>query len=95
MLKTELCEVVKDATGLTARQTSEVVASFIEQVTNALARGERVNLAGFGSFSIKHVAARQGRNPRTGEPMTIAARNSPVFKPASVLKEAVAGGRDD
>lgn len=95
MLKTELTEVVKDTTGLTSRQANEVIASFIEQVTNALARGERVSLAGFGNFSIKHVNARQGRNPRTGEAMMIAARNTPVFKPAGLMKEAVAGGKHD
>lgn len=95
MLKTELIEIVKEAAGLTPRQASEVVASFIEQITNALARGERVNLAAFGNFSLKHVNARQGRHPQTGEPIAIAAKNTPVFKPATALKAAVSGGSHD
>ena len=89
MLKTELVAKVAEDASLTARQASEVVDSFTEQLTNAVARGEKVTLIGFGSFAIKHVAARNGRNPRTGEAMTIPAHNSPVFKAGSQLKSAV------
>lgn len=89
MLKTELVAVVAESADLTARQAAEVVDSVIEQLTNAMARGEKVSLIGFGSFAIKHVAKRSGRNPQTGEAITIAARNTPVFKPGSQLKSAV------
>ncbi|HEY7772683.1 MAG TPA: HU family DNA-binding protein [Marinagarivorans sp.] len=95
MLKTELVAKVANAADLTPRQANECVDSFVEQVTNALARGEQVALVGFGRFAIKHVAARQGRNPQTGQPLTIAARNSPTFKPGSQFKSAVAEGHND
>lgn len=93
MLKTELVALVAENAGLTSRQASECVASFIEQITNALARGEKVSLIGFGSFEIKHVAARAGRNPQSGEAITIAAHNSPGFKAGSALKVAINGGQ--
>ena len=89
MLKTELVADIAQATGLPTRQAAEVVDSFTEQLTNAMARGEKVSLVGFGSFAIKHVAARTGRNPQTGDAIQIAAHNSPVFKAGSKLKEAV------
>ena len=95
MLKTELVSAIKSTTGLNQRQSSEVVDSFIEQITNALARGERVNLIGFGSFSIKHAKARQGRNPQTGEPLLIKAHNVPVFKAGSQFKQLTNGEHND
>lgn len=95
MLKTELVAKVAAAANLTQRQASECVDSFVEQITNALARGEQVALVGFGRFSIRHVAARQGRNPKTGEAMTIAQHNTPSFKPGSQFKAAIAEGHRD
>ena len=91
MLKTELVALVAENVGLTQREASECVASFVEQVTNALARGEKVSLIGFGSFAIKHSAKRSGRNPQTGETIVISARNTPAFKAGSALKLAVNG----
>lgn len=95
MLKTELVALVAENVGLTQRQADECVASFVEQVTNALARGEKVSLVGFGSFAIKHTAKRAGRNPQTGEAITIAARNTPGFKAGSGLKLAINGATDN
>ena len=89
MLKTELATQVARATQLSPRQASECVASFIEHITNALARGEKMSLVGFGSFNLKHVAKRTGLNPQTGEAMTIAAHNTVVFKPSAQLRAQV------
>ncbi|MDZ7923501.1 MAG: HU family DNA-binding protein [Marinagarivorans sp.] len=95
MLKTDLVTIVAQQTGLNQRQASECVASFIEQITNALARGESVNLMGFGRFSLKHTAKRQGRHPKTGETITIAAHNGAAFKAGTAFKLAVGGTQHD
>ncbi len=95
MLKTELVALIAERVGLTQRQASECVASFVEQVTNALARGEKVSLVGFGSFAIKHTAKRAGRNPQTGEVISISARNTPGFKAGSALKLTINGEVED
>lgn len=95
MLKTDLVSAVAEQTGLKHRQANECVASFIEQITNALARGESVNLVGFGRFSLKHVHKRSGRNPQTGEPITIAAHNTATFKAGTAFKNALGDQPND
>lgn len=65
----------------------KVVDKFVEGVKSALRSGKGVNLTGFGSFSIKHVKARQGHNPRTGEAIQIKASNQPKFKAGQNLKD--------
>ncbi len=95
MLKTDLVVLVATQTGLNQRQASECVASFIEQITNALARGEAVNLIGFGRFSLKHVPKRQGRHPQTGVALTIAAHNTAAFKAGSAFKLAIGDVQHD
>lgn len=92
MLKTELVAKVAQCADLTMRQADECVASFIEQITNALARGEKVSLVGFGAFSLKYTAKRQGRNPQTGAAITIAAHNKASFKAGEKFKHAVKQG---
>ena len=93
MLKTELVGRVSEEAGLSQRQANECLASFVEQITNALARGEKVRLLDFGTFSIKHKAQRQGRNPSTGEQITVRAHNTPHFRPSSALKTALTRGQ--
>ncbi|MEW6095173.1 MAG: HU family DNA-binding protein [bacterium] len=75
--------------GLTKKKAEESVKAVLDGIKGALAKGEKVQLIGFGSFSVKKRAAREGRNPRTGAPLKIAAKNIPVFKPGDALKNAV------
>jgi DNA-binding protein HU-beta len=90
MRKPELVKAVAELADLSERQADAVLAAVLEQITNALSRGETVNLVGFGSFSVKSRAARQGRNPKTGEPIQIPAATMPVFKAGKGLKDAIA-----
>jgi DNA-binding protein HU-beta len=75
--------------GITKKQAAKVVDSVLGAVKNALAEGDSVSLIGFGTFSVKERAAREGRNPRTGKPIKIPKKNVPSFKPGKALKEAV------
>ena len=70
-------------------QTEKALTAFLAAMTEALASGETVTFTGFGSFSVAQRAARQGRNPRTGQPVNIAASKAVKFKPGKSLKEAV------
>ena len=74
---------------LTARDVELIVSTIFEEITAALARGTRVELRGFGAFTVKRRDARTGRNPRTGEPMQIKASSQPKFRPGRILKDAV------
>ena len=65
------------------------MAAFIDVVTAEMKKGEKVQLVGFGTFEVSERAAREGRNPQTGETMTIAASKSPKFKAGKALKDAV------
>jgi DNA-binding protein HU-alpha len=90
MRKPELVKAVAELADLSERQADAVLAAVLEQITNALSRGETVNLVGFGSFAVKSRPARQGRNPKTGEPIQIPAATTPVFKAGKGLKDAIA-----
>ncbi len=89
MNKTELVAAVAEQTGITKKQAEEAVKAFTEAVTAALVKGEKVQLVGFGTFEVSERPARQGRNPRTGESMNIAAAKAPKFKAGKALKDAV------
>ena len=89
MNKRELCARVADATSLSAVDADAAVNAVLSTVAGALAAGETVTIAGFGTFSTRHRPARQGRNPRTGERIAIPASKAPAFKPAKALREAV------
>ena len=75
--------------GLTKKQAAEAVNTVFDSIKGALAKGEKVSLVGFGTFSVKKRAAREGRNPRTGATIKIAAKKVPVFKAGKGLKDAV------
>ena len=75
--------------GMTKKQAASAVDAVLDAIKDALAAGDKVSLVGFGSFSVKERAAREGRNPRTGEPLKIAAKKVAVFKPGKALQEAV------
>ncbi len=89
MTKTDLIELLAERTGLTKKAATDVVNAFIEIVAEALARGDKVTITGFGTFLVRRRAARMGRNPQTGEPLHIAAQNSPAFRAGTYLKEMV------
>ena len=89
MKKVELVEAVATATGLTKADSARAIDATIEAITGALAKGDRVPLVGFGTFAVSKRAAREGRNPRTGETVKIAARNAVTFKAGTALKDSV------
>jgi DNA-binding protein HU-beta len=90
MNKTELIAAVAGKTNITKKDTEAVISAALETITEALTKGDKVQIAGFGIFEVKHREARTGRNPRTGETMEIAATNIPSFKAYNALKDQVA-----
>ena len=89
MKKVELVEAVAEQTGLTKADATRAIDATFASITEALAKGDKVPLVGFGTFAVSKREAREGRNPRTGETVQIAARNSVSFKAGSALKDAV------
>ncbi|MBE5098490.1 HU family DNA-binding protein [Priestia aryabhattai] len=89
MNKTELVDAVATKSELTKQDSKKAVDALLETISNTLAKEEKVQLVGFGTFEIRERAERTGRNPQTGEEMTIPASKSPAFKPGKELKEAV------
>lgn len=89
MNKGELINAVA-ANGLTKKDAENAVNAVFGVIGDALAKGENVSLVGFGTFSVKERAAREGRNPRTGEVVKIKASRAPAFKAGKALKDKVA-----
>ncbi len=89
MNKPELVEAVAEKAGITKKDSEKAVAAVLEGIANTLAKGEKVQLVGFGTFEVRHRNAREGRNPSTGEAIKIAAQNVPAFKPGKALKDLV------
>jgi DNA-binding protein HU-beta len=87
MTKNELADRVAERTGMAASQARHSLDTVIEAISDELAAGGEVALAGFGKFSVNHRAARQGRNPATGQTIHIAASKAAKFSPASALKK--------
>jgi DNA-binding protein HU-beta len=85
----ELAAQVAERAGLSAEQTTAAMEAVFAGITEALVKGDRVRIAGFGSFFIAQRAARTGRNPETGEAVQVPARKVARFKPAKALKEAI------
>lgn len=77
---------------LLQRDIERIVGTVFDEISNALARGSRVELRGFGAFSIKQREARQGRNPRTGEAVAVAEKYVPFFKTGKHLRDRLNGG---
>ena len=88
MTKAELVAAGAE-TGMTKKQAAAAVDAMIGSITNALAKGDKVSLVGFGSFSVKKRKARAGRNPQTGEAIKIKAKKVPVFSAGKALQDAV------
>ncbi|MFA4884533.1 MAG: HU family DNA-binding protein [Desulfotomaculaceae bacterium] len=89
MNKAELISSVAEKTELTKKDSEKAVNAVLETIGAALGNGDKVQLVGFGTFEIRERAARKGRNPQTGEEISIAAARVPVFKAGKSLREAV------
>ncbi len=89
MTKAELVTSLAEKSGLTKKDSEKALAAFIETVTDTLAKGESIQLVGFGTFEVRERAARDGINPRTKEKIAIAATKVPAFKAGRALKDAV------
>ncbi|MDH2364035.1 HU family DNA-binding protein (plasmid) [Priestia megaterium] len=89
MNKTELVDAVATKSELTKQDSKKAVDALLETISNTLAKEEKIQLVGFGTFEIRERSERTGRNPQTGEEMTIPASKAPAFKPGKELKEAV------
>ncbi|MDF9715061.1 HU family DNA-binding protein [Nocardioides sp. ChNu-153] len=91
MNKKELVDQVAEATGLGKGEAESAANAVFDAIGKALAAGDKVAVAGFGTFETRERAARTGRNPQTGEEIQIAASTTPAFKAAAALKKTVAG----
>ncbi|QSX23769.1 HU family DNA-binding protein [Priestia megaterium] len=89
MNKTELVDAVATQAELSKQDAKKAVEALFETISNTLAKEEKIQLIGFGTFEVRERAARTGRNPQTGEEMTIPASKVPTFKPGKELKAAV------
>lgn len=89
MNKAEFTSAVADGAGLSKADAGRAVDAVIEVVKKALKKGETITLVGFGTFSVRKRAARQGRNPQTGAAIKIKASKNPAFKAGKALKDAV------
>ena len=89
MTKSELVANGALKAELSKKNAEAAIDAVINAITEALVNGEKVQLIGFGTFEVRERAAREGRNPKTGEKLTIAASKNPAFKPGKALKEAV------
>ena len=90
MNKSELINAVAEKAALSKKDSEAAVTAALDAIIAALADGDEVRLVGFGTFEVKKREARMGRNPKTKEPIPIAASKVPAFKPGKALKDAVA-----
>ncbi|MBT4521539.1 MAG: HU family DNA-binding protein [Halieaceae bacterium] len=89
MNKSELIDAIAAAADLPKASAGRALDAVVDGITDALKKGDQVALVGFGTFAVKHRAARSGRNPQTGATIQIAAANVPSFKAGKALKDAV------
>ena len=89
MNKTELIAAVAEKAEISKKDAEKAVKAFTDAVAEELAKGGKVQLVGFGNFEVSERPASEGRNPRTGETMTIAASKTPKFKPGKALKDEI------
>ena len=92
MIRSELIQKLADENPhLYQRDVEKIVNTIFEEITNAMANGDRVELRGFGAFSVKRREARQGRNPRTGEAVQVEEKHVPFFKAGKLLRDRLNG----
>ncbi len=89
MNKTELIAAIAEKTELSKKDAEKAVKAFTDVVSEELKKGEKIQLVGFGTFEVVERSAREGRNPKTGEAMPIAASKAPKFKAGKALKDLV------
>lgn len=89
MTKAELVTSIAEKTGLTKKDSEKALAAFVDTVTETLAKGDSIQLVGFGTFEVRERAAREVINPRTKEKIEVAATKVPAFKAGRTLKDAV------
>jgi len=89
MNKTQLIEAIADESGLKKKEAEAALNAMTAAIAEALKAGEKVQLVGFGTYEVKERAARNGRNPKTGETIKIAASKTPAFSAGKGLKDAV------
>ena len=89
MNKMELVSAMADKTGLSKKDAEAALKAFTDVVAEELKKGEKIQLVGFGTFEVSERAAREGRNPKTGEKMPISASRTPKFKAGKALKDQV------
>ena len=92
MTKADIIEAVYEKVGgFSKKEAAEIVESVFGQIKDTLERGEKIKISGFGNFIVREKKARIGRNPQTGEEITISARRVLTFKPSQVLKDVLNG----
>ncbi len=92
MIRSELIQkIAEENPDLSPREAEKIVGTIFEEITAALGRGDRVELRGFGAFSVKHRDGRVGRNPRTGEQVVVEEKSVPFFKTGKLLRDRLNG----
>jgi len=94
MTKADIVEKIQSTTGMTKKEAIDVVECFFDTIKGVLESGEELKIARFGNFEVKSKSARRGRNPQTGEEITIKPRQILTFKASSVLRQALNGGAE-
>lgn len=89
MNKNELTAAVAERAEMSKKDADAAITAFVDVISESLRKGEKVQLLGFGTFEVRHRAARTGRNPQTKEPLPIAESKVPVFKAGKALKDSV------
>lgn len=90
MTKSDLITAIAESTDVTKKDSDKILSSLIDIITETLAKGDKVQIVGFGTFEVRVRKQRQGRNPSTGKPITIPESKVPAFKAGKALKDAVA-----
>ncbi len=89
MNKSELIDAIAEEADLSKASAGRALDAAIDSITNSMKKGDSVTLVGFGTFTVRSRAAREGRNPQTGETIQIKAAKVPAFKPGKALKDAI------
>ena len=93
MNKSELIEAMANTASLSKKDAEAALNAYTDVITEALKKGDKVTLVGFGTYETRKRAARTGKNPQTGEAIKIKAAKVPAFKPGTALKDAVTGAK--
>ena len=95
MTKSELTEALSKELKLPNRETTGIISTILDSMTNALANGDNIEIRGFGSFTVRHYESYTGKNPKTGEETEVKPKKLPFFKVGKDLKEAVNAGVEE